>query len=562
MASHSALSIDRMMDDLRTLARWVRESGSAEELEAARWVEGQLREMGCAVEIVRHDAYISLPRKAAVTVIAPARREVACVAVGMSAPTPPGGITGELVYAPDTSRASLAPAAAAGTIALIGAKATPQTATDVDLAGVRAAIFTSGHVIGEMTCSQVWGSPGERDVALLPKAHMWSVAKSDGEALRALCASGPVQVQAHADLDTGWTRTPIVIGDLPAGHPEAEPGKYVLFSGHIDSWHRGAMDNGSGNVVMLELMRWFAPRRAELRRGLRLAFWSGHSHGRYSGSAWYADHHWFDLEQHCVAHVNVDVPGAVGADLVVSTASPELHALAAWALKTAGGSTQPVGRPHRTSDESFWGIGVPTLFGEVSRHPDRTFGWWIHTVDDTVDKIDPPKLLRDAEIYRIAIDRLLTGPVLPFDYAATAADIRSNLETLARESGGRFDLRPAIDAASRLETLCGRMNGLRAPAERDPAARAALNQCAHDLGRLLIPPTYTTSGRFRQDPALASRFLPGLADAARLGALDPASGAAKFLLVDLVRARNELVHALEGAAHRVERLLDAAERRR
>ena len=50
-----------------------------------------------------------------------------------------------------------------------------------------------------------------------------------------------------------------------------------MFSGHIDSWHYGAMDNGSANATMLETLRALLPHRNEFRRSLRLAFWSGHS---------------------------------------------------------------------------------------------------------------------------------------------------------------------------------------------------------------------------------------------------------------------------------------------
>ena len=63
---------------------------------------------------------------------------------------------------------------------------------------------------------------------------------------------------------------------------------------------------------MLEVARIVAGRRTEWRRGLRLCFWSGHSHGRYSGSAWYADHRWQELERRCAVHVYVDSAGAKG----------------------------------------------------------------------------------------------------------------------------------------------------------------------------------------------------------------------------------------------------------
>ena len=35
------------------------------------------------------------------------------------------------------------------------------------------------------------------------------------------------------------------------------------------------------------------------------------SAARYSGSAWYADEHWRELERRCAAHVNVDLTGGM-----------------------------------------------------------------------------------------------------------------------------------------------------------------------------------------------------------------------------------------------------------
>ena len=48
-----------------------------------------------------------------------------------------------------------------------------------------------------------------------------------------------------------------------------------MLSGHVDSWHYGAMDNASADATMLEVGRIFSEHAGELRRGLRLAFWSG-----------------------------------------------------------------------------------------------------------------------------------------------------------------------------------------------------------------------------------------------------------------------------------------------
>ena len=50
---------------------------------------------------------------------------------------------------------------------------------------------------------------------------------------------------------TGWMPIPHLVGEL-AGRQED---RFVLFSGHVDSWHYGAMDNGTANATMLEVAR-------------------------------------------------------------------------------------------------------------------------------------------------------------------------------------------------------------------------------------------------------------------------------------------------------------------
>src|SRR5690606_33456798 len=100
---------------------------------------------------------------------------------------------------------------------------------------------------------------------------------------------------------TEWRKIPTLIAEYKG---EVEPEKYVLFSGHIDSWHYGAMDNGSANATMLEVARIIGENKLKLYRSLKLAFWSGHSHGRYAGSALFADENWENLYDHCVLHLN------------------------------------------------------------------------------------------------------------------------------------------------------------------------------------------------------------------------------------------------------------------
>src|SRR5262249_60330317 len=107
-----------------------------------------------------------------------------------------------------------------------------------------------------------------------------SIRCASGLRLRALLAAGPLRIALTTRVRTGWMPIPHLVGALP-GRVED---RFVLFSGHVDSWHHGAMDNATANATMLEIARILATRREALRRGSRFAFWSGHSHGRHAGT--------------------------------------------------------------------------------------------------------------------------------------------------------------------------------------------------------------------------------------------------------------------------------------
>ena len=446
MIDLKAVSQSRLTTFNRTIAQWTRLSGTPDECAAAEYVAAQLRRFGFATQIVTHDAYISLPGKAELSITSPEARTLPVITHSMGTPTGPGGLARPLVFAGKGSVPELT-RAGAGAFALVDGRATPQVAVNATEAGVAGVVCYAGRFPHEMCCSPVWGSPSASTVARLPDAVLLSVTRSDGEALRAMCLAGRVEVHATAEVHTGWTKTPIVVGDLAPGHREAED-RFVLFSGHLDGWYLGAMDNGSANATMLELARVLAPHRKRLRRGLRIAFWSGHSHGRYSSSAWYADTHWLELNARCLVHVNVDSTGGVDADDFGTNSMPQTAGLARWAVRQVANAEIDAHRLGRNSDQSFLGIGMPSILGSVSRQADHSLGWWWHTPHDTLDKVDPVRLVRDTKIFVLAMKRLLTDAVVPFDYAAAATDLREQLEALAAAAGPALDLSPAVTAAS------------------------------------------------------------------------------------------------------------------
>ena len=83
----------------------------------------------------------------------------------------------------------------------------------------------------------------------------------------------------------------------------------MLVHGHYDSWDVGVGDNATGDATLIELARVLWQERRELKRSVKLAWWPGHSTGRYAGSTWFTDAFALDIDRNCVAQINCDSPG-------------------------------------------------------------------------------------------------------------------------------------------------------------------------------------------------------------------------------------------------------------
>ena len=542
----------RMMRDLAGLAQWVKLSGTPEEMESIRFLRAQLDAAGYRTQVLMHDAYISLPGPARVEVDG---SRIEAITHSMSRASGPNGTTGPLMDLGAGEAARFTGADLRGALLLVRGIASPDVALRASRAGAAGVLHVSPHQhLHEMCISPVWGNPGLETVGNLPSVTVCTISKADGEALAARLAGGEApRVTLHAKVDTGWRQTPILVGDMDApGGDDETP--FVLLSGHQDTWYHGVMDNGSANIGMLEVARLCATRQAEWRRGLRVCFWSGHSHGRYSSSAWYADHHWAELEQRCAAHVNVDSLGGIGADVLGDAGCmAPLNGLAADAILAVSGQVHAGRRKNRNSDESFSGIGVPSMFGSISMQPAQpdgfrnALGWWWHTPQDLLDKVDEANLVRDTRILLHATWRLLADPMLPLDHAAQATSLLEELQALSPRLAGQLPVEAALATASRLRDRLARLQA--SPAE-DQAAR---NRLLMRLSRVLVPLDYVSGDRLAHDPALPQPSWPVLSPLRSLAEAPPGSDEARFAAVSAMRACNRLAQALAAA----EAVLDA-----
>jgi hypothetical protein len=556
MSIRDDVSLGELDRHLRAVSAEVRLSGSPEEARAFDYIEAQLKNFGYEVNRYQSEALIGYPQRASLSVLDPEPFELQANGYSLSPGTGPEGVIGEVVYVGAGMPTDYAGREVQGKIVLSDGLAMPGKARAASLAGAIGQIHINDDHIHEMCVSPVWGTPRPETAPLLPDVPAVGVTREDGARLKALLAAGPVSVRLMTEPYLAWTMIPTLTADLPGTGED----RFVLFSGHVDSWHLGAMDNGTANATQLEVARLLAERRGELRRGVRLAFWSGHSHGRYASSAWYADSHWHDLHEHCVCHVNIDSVGAKGATILEEApVMAETFGFGHEVLHDVSGRELEYKRMSRSSDQSFWGLGIPSLFGTLSeqaRDDSETgaamaqllgagsrgggLGWWWHTTEDTLDKIDPDNLARDAQVYAETLWRLCTLPRLPFDYAAAADELAATLDRYRQAANGRLDLQRTRDLANELagELRDGDL------ARLDPGRANAVLVV---LGHLLIPVNYTRSGPFEHDLALGTQPLPGLAEAVALGQLDPNSDDLRYLRTRLERERNRVEHALRAA---------------
>jgi len=267
-ALREEVALDQLQAHNAAIAKGVRLTGSADEAEAFDYIAAQCETFGLNVRRYAVDALVSLPGAASLAVTGPEARDFPCITHSASRPTGPGGITASLVYACDGLAADYAKIDARGKIALVEGLAGAPKASDGDAAGVLGIICINPAGLHEMNFSPVWGTPTPATAPKLPQLAAISVRKEIGDELRELLDAGEVTVRIETEIDASWRPIPVLTADLPG----ADEDRFVLLSGHVDSWYHGAMDNASANATMLEIGQIFAAHPGELRRGLRLAF--------------------------------------------------------------------------------------------------------------------------------------------------------------------------------------------------------------------------------------------------------------------------------------------------
>ena len=288
----------RHLEVFNTLQRL---DGTEDERKSVEYIAGEMRKVGVQCDILEYETYVSRPGPGRLEVIAPERFELPTRTRAFAPSTPPGGIEADLVWVgpKEQQRGGMIFTHAGREEDFIGkdlrGKAVLTTggrpdgvmyAQQADAVALIDVWPSDEDVLHEMTVSSIWGTPTPESASRLVRIPVMTVRHREGQRLRQMLEQGPVRVRIEGEVFSGPERITQPVATIPG---TVEPDRFLLLGAHIDSWYEGVTDNGTANAVLLEVARILATRRGGLRRGVRFGWWSGHSQGRYAGSAWYAD---------------------------------------------------------------------------------------------------------------------------------------------------------------------------------------------------------------------------------------------------------------------------------
>ena len=396
-------------------------SGSAQAAKAVEYVAGELRAIGCEVQLekvmvphwVRGEetaALVQFPGMAEDTT-----QKIVLCALGASVATPPEGITAEVVGVKNFDELkSLPREKVAGKIVLFNYPFDKRMAAEGrggEAYGEAVVYRSDGPSAaarqGAVAC--LIRSVGGADYRMphtgqtkyaddAPEIPAGAVTAEDADLIVDLVRQGAVKMklvltpQQLPDVESAN-----VIGDIKGTeHPE----QVVIASGHLDSWDlgTGAIDDGAGVAVSMEAANLVQKLHLKPKRTIRVIAWINEENG-LAGSKQYGKDHEKEWQNHFAA---METDGGAGHPLGLNIkGKPEvkkmLAPVAAILHESGAGMLNFV--EHCGADiEPMEEAGVPA-FSPIQ--DSRFYFNYHHTAADTFDKIVPKELAENSAVVAV-----------------------------------------------------------------------------------------------------------------------------------------------------------------
>ena len=581
-----ALSVDNVKRHVEHIVNEIpsRLAGSENGRRMAEYSCESLRRVGVDAKVISFPGLVSFPHEAECRVIAPTEIAIQANTLGHSLSTLEEGLTGELVYVGPGAFEHYEGKSVTGKIILTELSYSPARQEKQRIAvlkGAAAAImmnwgYPDSTALPFGSIKPAWGNPTQENYrAEMPAIPCVGISRAAGLKLKELCEkSSPLRVWLRTHVENGWRQIQNTIGEISA--PAGED--FVVIGGHQDSWYGPqATDNAAGSACLIELARVFGQQQRNLRRGVIFGFWMGHETGTMIGSSTFVDRNWERLRQHQIAYIQIDQPGIVGTKMWEARSNAELRRFhQAVEKRVLGDIPNEWRRAVKSGDASFMGLGVPMLYGngrftaeELKESVNASWGWWHHSLENTLDKLDWPWVNQHLRVYAAWVWELCTAPILPFEFVSVAEQFEKRLKDLA-PAGRTVELARVVEqasefkkAAAQLEEVATSCRERLSKSNMDNEAPARLlNECFKRLSRILVPLQSTVVGVYGHDPyglTAQTTMIPALFDVPKLGELPEDSEGRWMLETSLIRERNRVSDGLHDARVAIERTLRTLE---
>jgi aminopeptidase YwaD len=557
----NSVQTDDMEKLLAQFAKWHRLTGTPDAQRGAEYIIQELKSYDIDCECYEFDGYFSDPIKSelivADTLIASRPRSASANC--------PNGISGEIIYDYSSKDARLTRNEERELYSKFRGKIVlswnfyEDYVKKIEAYGAIGLIhiWTSEEAaLHEETVGPIWGTPTLDNAGQFPVLPVVGITRKDGCNIIAQATKEPLKATIHS-----WVEFKVAKSLLPVAFIPGKIQEYVLVSGHYDSWYEGVTDNATGNAVCLEMARVFSGLAGKMERGVKIAWWPGHSNGRYMGSTWYCDHFWQDLHDNCMGHINIDSPGSQGGTVVLPRTTRVEGARFTADLITEFLGKEPAAFLDipRGADQAFWGVDIPFhIMYKYEPAPDKKIysspgsggGWWWHTEYDSLDKVDYQLLLRDARMLTATVFRLVDAKRLPVDFDAYFDRMLAIFREVDEHSDVAFDLQPILAATVSLRDKVQR-------AITDIADDAKTNAVIKMVGGRLNYLMYSSCDKYHFDNTFPVKPFPGVQRVVNVYKDNTPPEKFLFTVTGFIRQRNRFVNEMRMVEKELEVLLKA-----
>ncbi|NLN49411.1 MAG: M28 family peptidase, partial [Clostridiales bacterium] len=263
--------------------------------------------------------------------------------------------------------------------------------------------------------------------------------------------------------------------------------------------------------------------RDKLKRNIVFAFWDGHEVAECGGSTWFVDNYWDKIAGKCIAYLNVDNIAIKGTTIPGIESVSEVKKFALEIIKEIWGVDGKWNWAYKGGgDSSFFGIGVPYISFATEYTEEKLkelnyafYSPWLHSDEDTIDKIDKELYVKHCEVFTTLLLRLCNCDTVPYSLMEIAKEVKEKVEVIVKTGSKETidelaaivsisrDFQKAAEEFSKIEKsrmdekmikeynkLLLKLTGKISPALRSHAGRYGQDPCCYVIAEYPIPSLY------------------------------------------------------------------------